>query len=116
MGLAQRRPKLSATGAGLHMDQAKPHRSKMSIQRAGQMGRILVPHSLSSPDIAPSDFFLFGYLKGRLGRTSFSNEESLMPAIRQIFAAIPIDMLWRVFNNWIRRLHQGIATAMEYIS
>jgi histone-lysine N-methyltransferase SETMAR len=66
MNLAQRRPKLRATGVHLHMDNAKSHRSKTSVQKIDEMGFVLVSHPPYSPDIAPSDFFLFGSLKDRL--------------------------------------------------
>jgi histone-lysine N-methyltransferase SETMAR len=116
MKLSQRRPRLRATGAHLHMDNAKPHRSKKSIEKAGEMGFVLVPHPPYSPDIAPSDFFLFGYLKECLAGTSFPDEETLISAVHEILTSIPIEMLCRVFDDWIRRLHECVARAGEYVS
>jgi histone-lysine N-methyltransferase SETMAR len=106
--LAERRPRLRATGAHLHMDNAKPHRSKKSIDKADEMGFVLVPHPPYSPDIAPSDFFLFGYLKEGFARTSFPDQETLISAVHPILTAISIEMLCRVFDDWIRRLHEWL--------
>jgi hypothetical protein len=61
--LAECRPKLRTTAAHLHVDNAKPHTSKMSIENIEELGFILVPQSPYSLDLAPCDFFLFGYLK-----------------------------------------------------
>jgi hypothetical protein len=116
MNLARRRSKLRATGAHLHRDNAKSQRSKTSVQKIDEMGFVLVPHPPYSPDIAPSDFFLFGSLKDYLEGTSFPDEESLISAVRQILSGIPIDMLCRVFDNWFRRLNECVACAGEYLS
>jgi histone-lysine N-methyltransferase SETMAR len=60
--LAKYRPKLRTTAAHLHVDNAKPYTSKMSIEKIEELGFILVPQPPHSPDLAPCDFFLFGYL------------------------------------------------------
>jgi hypothetical protein len=58
---AECRPKLRTTAAHLHVDNAKPHISEMSIEKTEELGFILVPQPLYSPHRAPCDFFLFGY-------------------------------------------------------
>jgi histone-lysine N-methyltransferase SETMAR len=70
--LALCRPKLRITTAHLHVDNAKPHTSRMSIEKIEELGFITVPQPLYSPDLAPCDFFLFGYLKQYLERKSIS--------------------------------------------
>jgi hypothetical protein len=64
--LAESRPKLRTTAAHLHVDKAKPYTSKMSIEKTEELGFIPVPQPRYSPDLAPRDFFLFGYLKQHL--------------------------------------------------
>jgi histone-lysine N-methyltransferase SETMAR len=63
--LAERRPKLCTTAAYLHVDNAKPHAPKISIEKIKEPGFILVPQPPYSPELAPCDFLLFGYLKQR---------------------------------------------------
>jgi histone-lysine N-methyltransferase SETMAR len=113
---AERRPRLWATGAHLHMDNTKPHRSKKSIEKADEMGFVLVPHPPYSSDIASSDFFLFSYLKESLAGTNFPDQETLISAVHQILTDISIEMLCRVFDDWIRRLHECVVRAGEYVS
>jgi hypothetical protein len=51
---------LRTTAAHLHVDNAKPHTFKMSIEKIEELGFILVPQSPYSPNLAQCDFFLFG--------------------------------------------------------
>jgi hypothetical protein len=60
---------------------------------------VLVRHPLYSLDIAPSDFFLFGYLKECVDRTSFPDEENLISTVGQILSDILINMLCHVFDD-----------------
>jgi hypothetical protein len=69
-------PKLKATAAHLHIDNAKPHNSRLSLQKI-EDGFIRVPQPPHSPDLAPCNFFLFGYLKSQLEGKTFFDENSL---------------------------------------
>jgi histone-lysine N-methyltransferase SETMAR len=71
---AERCPKLRTTAAHFHVDNAKPHTSKMSIETIKKLGFILVPQPLYSPDLAPCDFFLFGCLKNYLEGKHFTRK------------------------------------------
>jgi hypothetical protein len=50
----------------LHMNNARPHRSKRNFARMEELRLKRVLHPSSSLDILPSKFFLFGWLKGEL--------------------------------------------------
>ena len=67
-----------------------------------------MPHPPYSSDLAPSDFFLFGYVKGKLEGERFEEPEDLLFRIREIIAEIPIETLNNVFNEWIRRCNEVI--------
>jgi hypothetical protein len=51
--LSVARPKLKATAAYLHLDNTKPHNSRLSIQKIEECGFIRVPQPPYSPDLAP---------------------------------------------------------------
>jgi transposase len=76
------RPKLRTTTAHVHVDNAKPHTSKMSIETIEELGVIPVPQPPHSPDLAPCDFFLFGYLKQHLEGKHFTREGQVISAVR----------------------------------
>jgi hypothetical protein len=47
--LAECRPKSQTTAAHPHVDNTKPHTSKMSIEKIEELGFILAPHHLALP-------------------------------------------------------------------
>jgi hypothetical protein len=55
------------------------------------------PHLPYSPDLAPSDFYLFGYLKDRLQRQHFEDGDRLFDAIMALTGTIEKVALQRVF-------------------
>ena len=67
-----------------------------------------------SPDLAPSDFFLFGYTKEKLTGSQFDSREDLLEAIISILTDIPRDLLLKVFEEWKHRLNWVIANNGEY--
>jgi len=99
----------------LHLDNAKVHRSQYTNERANELGFTMLPHPPYSPDLAPSDFFLFGYIKEKLKGVVCKSTKSLMKKINSIIHAIPLDMLSDVMNAWIRRLHTVAGGDGNYI-
>jgi hypothetical protein len=58
-------------------------------------------HPPYSPDLAPSDFFLFGYVKEKLMGHCAETPSELLVYIRFILAEIPRETLNAVFlNGW----------------
>ena len=63
-------------GILLHQDNVLVHTSQVSMDAAKEYGYELVPHPPYSPDLAPSDYHLFGNLKKHLrGRRSDDDNE-----------------------------------------
>ena len=58
----KRRGKLSK-GVLLQQDNARVHTCKVAMDAVERNGYELIPHPAYSPDLAPSDFFLFPNLK-----------------------------------------------------
>jgi hypothetical protein len=57
-----------------------------------------------SPDLAPSDFFLFGHIEHCLQGIAFLASEELLAVIHEIVGAIPGPTLEDVFRHWMKRL------------
>ena len=71
----KRRGKLSK-GILLQQDNARVHTCKIAMDAVERNGYELIPHRAYSPDLAPSDYFLFPNLKKDIrGRHFWSNEE-----------------------------------------
>jgi hypothetical protein len=69
-----------------------------SMQRA--------PHPAYSHDLAPSDFYLFGYVKPLLSECQFADKDSLLQAVIDILVGIEKVTLETVFHNWMERVCQ----------
>ena len=55
----------------IHLDNCKAHNSKHPDEEIQLLGFKRAPHPPYSPDLAPSDFFLFDHVKRKLGSQSF---------------------------------------------
>jgi histone-lysine N-methyltransferase SETMAR len=69
---AECRQKLRTTAAYLHVDNAKPKSSKISIEKIEELGFILLHRPPYSPDLAPCGFFLLGYVRQHLEGKHFT--------------------------------------------
>ena len=75
------RPKSGLKGIKLHIDNARSHNSKMTMQSISNYKIVRIPHPPYSPDIAPCDFWLFGKLKEYLKGKRFDSETELFDAL-----------------------------------
>jgi hypothetical protein len=73
------------------------------------------PHPPHSQDLAPSNFYLFGYLKDRLQGQHFEDRDQLFDAIMALTWTIEKVTLQRVFLEWMERLRRYIGTNGEYV-
>jgi len=99
----------------IHFDNACVHSAKSTIQFLNENNIEILSHPAYSPDLAPSDFYLFGYLKDKAKGKRFCDENQILESIREEFFAIPKHQLESVFEEWERRLHQCIDGGGEYI-
>jgi histone-lysine N-methyltransferase SETMAR len=77
-------------------------------------GMTRATHPPYSPDIAPSDFCLFAYMKYCLRGQSFEAADELFSATEAVFGAIEKSTLDAVFVEWMERLRRWIAANGEY--
>ena len=80
----KRRGKLQL-GVRLLHDNAPVHTARVSQDAIKECGFEMIPHPPYSPDLAPSDFFLFPQLKKHLRGTRFSDDEKLKEATEAWF-------------------------------
>ena len=99
----------------LHYDKARPHVSKKVSQYLDDNHIIKAPQPPYSPDIAPSDFYLFGYIKHKLQGCIFESREDLLDQVNEILEEIPHETLIKVFLDWEKRLQHVINSNGGYI-
>jgi histone-lysine N-methyltransferase SETMAR len=99
----------------VHMDNARPHSSKLTNCFIEENGLKRIPHPPYSPDIAPTDFYLFGYVKEKLAGMIACSIEELIENILDILSNISKDELNRVFDTWIKRVEAVIDVNGDYL-
>ena len=78
----KRRGKLSK-GVLLQQDNTKVHTYKVAVDAVEQNRYELIPHPAYSPDLPPSDFFLFPNLKKDICGCHFWSDEEVMTAVEE---------------------------------
>jgi hypothetical protein len=73
------------------------------------------PHPSFSPDLAPSDFYLFGRLKTTMKGCLFEDENELWVGIISELNKISREQLETVFQEWVLRLDRCIDTGGKYV-
>ena len=99
----------------LHVDNAPSHRSKASRKAMQDIGFVILPHPPYSPDLAPSDFYLFGHLKRVISGKHFQSLEELQACISAEISMITTKTLRKVYNEWISRLERCVNNGGEYV-
>lgn len=85
--LKQKRPELvNRRGVVFHQDNAKPHTSLKSRQKIQELGWDLLPHPPYSPDLAPSDYYLFRSLQNSLAGKNFTSDDGVKSYLESFFA------------------------------
>jgi hypothetical protein len=75
------------------LDNCHVRRSKRANEFFEANRTVRVPQPPCSPDLAPSDFWLFGNLKESLAGQTFDDPEELFDAIIDFLEAIPCQTL-----------------------
>jgi hypothetical protein len=81
----------------VHADNAHPHTTKLSTQCFNQNRMKSAPHPPCSPDLAPSDFYLFGYVERCLAGLSFEDIDQFLTSVEDVMEGIEKVTLQEVF-------------------
>ncbi|PIC39523.1 hypothetical protein B9Z55_011179 [Caenorhabditis nigoni] len=83
-------------------DNARPHVSKQVKQELMGYGWNVLPHPPYSPDLAPSDYWLFGDMTRAFEGRSFNSRGAVEAALKQYFASRPAGF----YRNGIHKLRE----------
>uniref|UniRef100_A0A0L8GRU9 Histone-lysine N-methyltransferase SETMAR n=1 Tax=Octopus bimaculoides TaxID=37653 RepID=A0A0L8GRU9_OCTBM len=86
-----------------HQDNARPHTAKITSQKIEEVGWEKIPHPSYSPDLAPSDYYLFRSLQNHLEDITFASQEEVETDLSEFFALKPnefyIDGIKKLVNR-----------------
>lgn len=98
-------------GVLFHHDNAPAHTSAVAVATIHDCGFQLLPHPPYSPDLPPSDFHLFPYLKKALAGKRFVSDNDLKEAVEDFLGSQPKEL----FSTGTKALqhHQIKCVALE---
>ena len=83
----EKRPELvNRKGVIFHHDNATPHTSLATSQKLLRLGWEVILHPQHSPDLAPSDYYLFRSLQNSLNDKTFNDDKAVKSHLVQFFA------------------------------
>ncbi|GFO04673.1 transposase [Plakobranchus ocellatus] len=91
---------------------AKANLTQQWLQRYGWE---ILPYPVHSPDLAPSDFHLFGPLKRHLGGMAFETEDDLISELRNWFDNLDVDFFRVGINSLLSRWQKCIDLHGDYV-
>jgi histone-lysine N-methyltransferase SETMAR len=92
----------------VHFDNATPHTTKRTIDELMANRLTRRPHPVFSPDLAPSDFYLFGKLKMTLMDAAFTDGDELLQNVMEVLNGISREELEEVCGQWLLRSDRSI--------
>jgi histone-lysine N-methyltransferase SETMAR len=94
----------------LHLDHCRVHFSRVTEQFIAENHISRVPQPAYSPDLAPSDFWLFGHLKNSRAARMFDDPEELLNAITSVLEKAQPSELHVVLSHWVERVRWVLQT------
>lgn len=107
--IKEKRRGMLGKGVRLLHDNAPAHSAHVSLQTAHNCGYEILPHPAYSPDLAPSDFFLFRELKKPLRGKRFDDNNEVIRKVEGWFSGQNGDFysrgLKQVKHRWEKCVH-----------
>ncbi|GFX44207.1 mariner Mos1 transposase [Trichonephila clavipes] len=96
-------------------DNARPHTSQLIQELIESFGWEVLDHAPYSPNLAPSDFYLFRYLKHSFGGKRFSDNEEVKAATNSWLSVPEADFFEEDFQNLVLRYGKCIIKFDNYV-
>ena len=81
-------------------DNARPHAARLTSEAIAKMGWDVLPHPSCSPDVAPSDYHLFGFIKNQLRGQRYETTEAIQKAVLQCLRVAGTESTAGEFSNF----------------
>ncbi|GFR65634.1 histone-lysine N-methyltransferase SETMAR [Elysia marginata] len=104
----RKRPGQLTNGVILPQDNATAHSARVTQGWLEKYGWEILPHPPHSPDLAPSDYHLFGPLKSELAGKRFDDDEELVDHVRKWLQNLDGSFLREGIYSMVRRWQKGV--------
>ena len=109
------RPNRNPGSILIQHDNARPHTSLLTQEAIAKFGWNVLPHHSYSPDLAPSDFHLFGPLEDALRGTWFEDNERVIRAVRTWLREQETSWYREVMRALVSRWRKAVDVDGEYV-
>ena len=113
--IRDKRPGIDIKDITIHHDNARPHTSKATAAELAKLGWTVMPHPPYSPDLAPSDFHLFGPLKNFLRGQHFTSDEEVKSAVRNWCRSNDQEFIQAGFQRWVERWEKCVLANGDWV-
>ena len=96
----------------LQNDNARPHTSLKTVEHIANLGWTVLPQPPYSPDLAPSDFHLFGPMKDG---QHFPGNDAVIRAVKQWATSACADFYECAMQALVHRWRKCIANSGDYV-
>jgi [histone H3]-lysine36 N-dimethyltransferase SETMAR len=110
----RRRGKLSSGVILLH-DNARPHTAAKTQEKIQDFRWELFNHPPYSPDLAPSDYFLFLHFKRWLGGQRFENDKEIKNAVENWFNSQAVSFYAEGLRKLVQRYEKCLEVNGDYV-
>lgn len=112
--LQQKRPGKAARVL-FHQDNAPAHRANVTQRFLCENNFEVISHAPYSPDLAPSDFWLFPTMKDTLRGRRFTSRAAIASAIFQWSKQTPKEAFAAAMESWRRRCEKCVRLQGDYV-
>ena len=109
------RPNLDMANVLLQHDNAHPHTSIRTMEAITSFGWTVIPHPPYSPDLAPSDYHLFGPKKERLRGNRYRNDYIVKTAVLNWLRHQPAEFYNTVIHALVHRWTVALEGGVDYV-
>ena len=113
--IAAKRPGKLHRGVMFHHDNAPAHSSRLTRETLREFRWSVLPHPPYSPDLAPSDYFLFPKLKEHLKGTRFQSIEEAKTEVKTWCNSKGQEFFKEGLTRWKHRLQKCIDLNGNYV-
>jgi len=96
-------------------DNARPHTACLTLETVEQLGLDVLPHPPYSPDLAPSDYHLFGPMKKMLGWQKFASDTEVQSVISQWLGQQPASFFASDIEKLVDRCDKCLNGLGRYV-
>ena len=114
--IAKKRPHMKKKKVLFHQDNAPCHKSLVTMAKLHELGFELLPHPPYSPDLAPSDYWLFADLKKMLQGKRFVSNDEVIAETNAYFGAKNKSFYTPVIEKLEKRWNECISLEGDYVN